>query len=397
MNETEMALTPRVTGDTNTVAPGVQRSAPPGGGLGHSPQGGGLGHSPQGGGWGRWALVVALIALSWFGYKHFVKPSADTQTAADQAASQNGGGSKHGGEHGAQPVGVATVQPRDVQVVISALGTVTPLATVSVVSQISGYLQQVAFTEGQHVKKGDFLAQIDPRPYEALKAQYEGQLAHDQGLLEQARVDDVRYQTLLKQNSIARQTAEDQKYIVKQYVGTVAADQAQVDQQALNVTYCHIVSPVDGRLGLRLVDAGNYVQAGTASSATSIAVVTQLQPMTVIFSVPEDALNKIALKMRDGATLTATAYDRANVHKLAAGVVTVLDNQVDTTTGMVKLRAMFDNKDEVLFPEPVRQYPPAGRHAPGRHRRRRRPGCSMARRAITPMSSARTARPASAC
>jgi multidrug efflux system membrane fusion protein len=205
----------------------------------------------------------------------------------------------------------------------------------------------VGFTEGQHVKKGDFLAQIDPRPYEALKAQYEGQLAHDQGLLAQARADDVRYQTLLKQNSIARQTAEDQVYIVKQYEGTVRADQALVDAQALNITYSHIVSPVDGRVGLRLVDAGNYVQA---ASTTGIAVITQLQPMTVIFSVPEDALGKIQARMRDGGKLTATAYDRSNVKLLATGAVTVLDNQVDTTTGMVKLRAQFDNQDEALFP-----------------------------------------------
>ena len=138
---------------------------------------------------------------------------------------------------------MATIQPRDVKVVISALGTVTPLATVTVVSQISGYLQQVGFTEGQHVKKGEFLAQIDPRPYQALKAQYEGQLAHDQGLLEQARADQARYQTLLKQNSIARQTAENQIYIVKQYEGTVRADQALIDAQALNIAYSRIVSP----------------------------------------------------------------------------------------------------------------------------------------------------------
>jgi multidrug efflux system membrane fusion protein len=291
----------------------------------------------------RWiALLVALVA-GYMGWRHFMEPSAEP--AATPATQGQGG--KASGRGASQPVGVATVQPRDVNVVISALGTVTPIATVTVVSQISGYLQQVAFTEGQHVKKGDFLAQIDTRPAEALKAQYEGQLAHDQGLLDQARVDDIRYQSLLKQNSIARQTAEDQKYIVQQYEGTVRADQALINQQALNIAYAHIVSPVDGRVGLRLVDAGNYVTQG---STAGIAVVTQLQPMSVLFSVPEDALNKIAPKMRDGAQLTAVAYDRANVKKLATGVVTVLDNQVDTTTGMVKLRATFDNQDEALFP-----------------------------------------------
>ncbi len=343
MNETKMTLTPRVAGDGG--ATGLDRSAAAGADFGRQP--------PRPGGWGRWILVVALIAASYLGYKHFTQPAAEIQAATDAGAATQpaSGKSKHSGDRGsAQPVGVATIQPRDVHVIVNALGTVTPLATVTVVSQISGYLQQVAFTEGQRVKKGDFIAQIDPRPYQALKAQYEGQLAHDQGLLDQARVDDVRYQTLLKQNSIARQTADDQKYIVKQYEGTVAADQALIDAQALNIAYCHIISPVDGRIGIRQVDAGNFVQAGSSSSATGIAVVTQLQPMSVIFSVPEDALNKIAPKMRDGGKLTATAYDRANVKQLATGAVTVLDNQVDTTTGMVKLRAFFDNQDEALFP-----------------------------------------------
>ncbi len=237
--------------------------------------------------------------------------------------------------------------PRDIHVVINALGTVTPIATVTVVSQISGYLQSVAFTEGQHVKKGDVLAQIDPRPYQALKAQYEGQLAHDQGLLDQAKSDDARYQTLLKQNSIAAQTAQNQKFVVEQYEGTVRSDQALIDAQNLNLTYARIVSPVDGRIGLRLVDPGNYVTAG---SSTGIAVITQMQPMSVLFSVPEDALEKILPKIRDGSKLVAVAYDRANVKKLATGAVSVLDNQVDTTTGMVKLRANFDNSDEALFP-----------------------------------------------
>ena len=213
---------------------------------------------------------------------------------------------------------MATVAPRDIHVVINALGTVTPIATVTVVSQISGYLQSVAFTEGQHVKKGDVLAQIDPRPYQALKAQYEGQLAHDQGLLDQAKSDDARYQTLLKQNSIAAQTAQNQKFVVEQYEGTVRSDQALIDAQNLNLTYARIVSPVDGRIGLRLVDPGNYVTAG---SATGIAVITQMQPMSVLFSVPEDALDKILPKIRDGSELVAVAYDRANVKKLATGAV----------------------------------------------------------------------------
>lgn len=294
--------------------------------------------------WLRWALLILVAAAAYWGWRHYHQPT-NAAAPAEQAATTGGG--RHADVGGKAPVGVATVAPRDIHVVISALGTVTPLATVTVVSQISGYLQEVAFTEGQHVKKGDFLAQIDPRPYQALKAQYEGQLAHDQGLLAQAKSDDDRYQTLLKQNSIAAQTAQNQKFVVQQYEGTVRADQALIDAQSLNLTYAHIVSPVDGRIGLRLVDPGNYVTAGSSSG---IAVITQMQPMSVLFSVPEDALAKILPQMRDGAKLIATAYDRANVKLLATGEVSVLDNQVDTTTGMVKLRANFDNKDEALFP-----------------------------------------------
>jgi len=341
MNETEMTLTPRAVAD----APGAKNA--PGPAPGVAPSTTPTAPKPPKGGKGRWIALVVLIALAAVGWKFFRQPAPEPANVTQSAPSSSTSSSKGVGRDGPQPVGVATIQPRDVKVVISALGTVTPLATVTVVSQISGYLQQVAFTEGQHVKKGDFLAQIDPRPYQALKAQYEGQLAHDQGLLEQARADDARYQTLLKQNSIARQTAENQVYIVKQYEGTVRADQALIDAQALNIAYSHIVSPVDGRVGLRLVDAGNYVQA---ASSTGIAVITQLQPMSVIFSVPEDALGKIQPKMRDGGKLTAVAYDRSNVKMLASGAVTVLDNQVDTTTGMVKLRAQFDNQDEALFP-----------------------------------------------
>lgn len=291
------------------------------------------------GGGGRWLVLVVVIAAGFLTYRHFVQPASNPATTSHETG--------HKGRNAPQPVGVATVQKRNLHVVIDALGTVTPLSTVTVVSQISGYLQKVGFKEGQEVKKGDFLAQIDPRPYQALKAQYEGQLARDQGLLAQARADLKRYQTLLKQNSIAKQTADNQVYVVRQYEGAVRADQALVDQQALNIAYCHIVSPIDGRIGLRLVDPGNYIQAG---STTGIAVITELKPISVIFSVPEGALRKILPQMQDGDKLIATAYDRGNVHKLAAGIVTVLDNEIDVTTGMVKLRAQFPNENESLFP-----------------------------------------------
>jgi membrane fusion protein, multidrug efflux system len=251
------------------------------------------------------------------------------------------------GQGGLQTVGAAPVTLGTIRVIVNALGTVTPLATVTVQSQISGYLTEVAYTEGQMVQKGDFLAQIDQRPYQILKEQYEGQLAHDQGLLAQAQMDLARYQKLAQQNSIARQQSEDQVFIVQQYEGSVKQDQGLVDTQALNIAYCHIVSPVTGRVGLRLVDPGNYVQT---TSTTGLAVITQLQPITVIFTLPEDDLPEIMPQLNAGTELPVTAYDRANLRQLATGKVSAVDNQIDTTTGTVRIRAQFDNADNALFP-----------------------------------------------
>jgi multidrug efflux system membrane fusion protein len=274
-------------------------------------------------------LVAALLA----GYLIYRAVFTTSNTRNPQAAPQS--------------VGAATIGTGDIRAIVNALGTVTPIATITVQTQIDGQLLEVPFTEGQMVKKGDTLAQIDPRPYQLLQAQYEGQLARDQGLLAQAQVDLARYQRLAEQNSIARQQYEDQVYIVQQNEGTVKLDQAQVDQQKLNVIYCHIVAPVTGRIGLRLVDPGNYVQS---SNNTGIAVVTQLQPITVIFPIPEDDLSDIVPSLYSGGTFQVTAYDRANVKLLAVGRVTALDSQIDTTTGTVKVRAQFDNADNALFP-----------------------------------------------
>ncbi len=292
----------------------------------------------------RWFLLglFLVLAVALGLYRAFAP-----QEGQQQAGQQNQQKSKGGRQGAPASVGVANVGTGDIRVIVNALGTVTPLATVTVLTQISGQLVEVAYKEGQIVKKGDFLAQIDDRPYKALMAQYQGQLAHDQGLLDQARVDNVRYQTLLKQNSIARQQAEDQVYVVKQYEGSVALDQAQIDAQALNIAYCHIVSPVDGRIGLRMVDQGNYVQA---TSTSGLAVITQLQPISVLFPVAEDELTKILPQLKAGEKLTVTLYDRGNTTQLATGEVTTLDNQIDTTTGTVKLRAQFDNADNKLFP-----------------------------------------------
>ncbi len=247
----------------------------------------------------------------------------------------------------AVPVGTATVQKGDMPVTLSGLGTVTPLATVTVKTQINGYLMSVAFQEGQHVKAGQFLAQIDPRPYQVALEQAQGQLGKDQALLKNAQLDLQRYNTLVAQNSIARQTRDTQSSLVAQYQAAIVSDKALIDVQKLNLVYCHIISPVTGRVGLRQVDPGNYVQT---SDPNGIVVVTQLEPISVIFTLPEDNLPAVLKQVHAGVTLSATAYDRANTAKLDTGKLETIDNQIDTTTGTVKLRAIFDNPEEILFP-----------------------------------------------
>lgn len=248
---------------------------------------------------------------------------------------------------GNQPVGVARIRRGDIRLTLRALGAVTPLTTVTVNTQISGLLMSVGFKEGQSVRKGQFLAQIDPRPYEAALQQDAAQLARDEATLKQAQMDLTRYKTLADQVSIPRQTYEDQVWIVKQDQGTVEYDQAQIKAQQLNLYYCHIIAPSDGRVGLRLVDPGNYVQAG---SSTGLVVLTKLKPTTVEYAVPEDDLPQIMARVHSGASLPVTAFDRANVTQLATGEFASIDTQVNTTTGTVMLRANFDNADESLYP-----------------------------------------------
>ncbi|HTV44289.1 MAG TPA: MdtA/MuxA family multidrug efflux RND transporter periplasmic adaptor subunit [Stellaceae bacterium] len=245
------------------------------------------------------------------------------------------------------PVGTATVQKGDMPVTLSGLGTVTPLATVTVKTQINGYLMSVGFQEGQHVKKGDFLAQIDPRPYQVALEQAQAQLAKDQASLKDAELDLKRYNTLVAQNSIATQTRDTQIATVGEDRAQIMLDQAQIDTQRLNLTYCHIISPVTGRVGLRQVDPGNYVQT---SDANGIVIVTELQPISVIFTLPEDSLPEVLKEWHAGAKLQAVAYDRSNTVKLDTGTLDTIDNQIDTATGTVKLRAIFNNPDEILFP-----------------------------------------------
>jgi membrane fusion protein, multidrug efflux system len=245
-------------------------------------------------------------------------------------------------------VGLATVAKGDIPIIIKALGTVTPLATVTVKTQITGQLTEVRFIEGQAVKKGDLLVIVDPRPYEVALQQAIGNLDKDQALLKNAYVDLARYKTLVDQKSVARQVYDTQVALVSQYEATIVSDKAAVDSAKLNLVYTHIIAPTDGRIGLRLVDPGNYVQI---SDATGICIITLMQPMSVLFAIPEDSLPPVRKRLREGAVLEATAYDRAQKNQLGVGKLSTTDNQIDTTTGTVKLRAMFDNSDEALFPQ----------------------------------------------
>ncbi len=264
-----------------------------------------------------------------------------------QAHPPGSGAAGRGGAGGPIAVAVATVTKGDIPVRIPALGSITPLATVTVRTQISGQLQKIAFQEGQMVRVGDFLAQIDPRPYQAALNQAKAALDRDTALLANARLDLQRYRGLMAQDAIAEQQLDTQRALVKQYEGTVEGDRAQVATAALNLQYTHIVAPVAGRVGLRQVDQGNYVTPGDASG---IVVITQLQPISAIFSIPEDNVDEILRRLHQGATLEVAAYDRADSSKIAVGKLETIDNQIDVATGTFKLRALFDNKDGRLFP-----------------------------------------------
>jgi multidrug efflux system membrane fusion protein len=259
-----------------------------------------------------------------------------------------------------QVVSAATATLGDMPEILTALGTVTPVATVNVLPQLSGYLTAVGYQEGQDVAKGQFLAQIDSRQYEINKQQAEAQLAKDQATLEQARTDLARYTQLHEQKSIAEQTYTDQKFTVAQTEAAVKADKAAIAQAELNLAYCHITAPVAGRVGLRLVDPGNYV---TQSTSPGIVTITQMKPTTVQFTVPQNSLGKVLQRVNAGAKLPVTAFNSDNSKQIASGTLYALSNQMATSTGTVTLRATFANDDEALFPNEFVNVRIAGRYA----------------------------------
>jgi multidrug efflux system membrane fusion protein len=284
-----------------------------------------------------WVIILVLFALLfvWVWKQH----SASSTPAA---------GGARGGAAGAQvPVTVATATKGSIGVYLDAIGTVTPTYTDSITAQVTGVITAVHYREGQDVRKGAPLIDIDSRPYEAQLAQAQGTLNRDQNLLAEAQMDQTRYQAAWAKNAIPRQTLEDQEKIVLQDQGTVQNDQGTVQYDQVQVGFCHIMSPIDGRVGLRLVDPGNLV---TANSSTPLAVVAQIHPITVIFTLAEDSLPQVMQQMRGGKALPVEAYDRTQQTQLAKGKLITVDNQIDTVTGTVKLRAQFDNSNGLLFP-----------------------------------------------
>ena len=287
--------------------------------------------------WWIWLLLIALVAGG--AYLYFTIKQKNATLAAKQAAAA-----------AARSVPVAAVQARtgDIGVYLTGLGSVTPLNTVTVKSVVDGQLMKVLFREGQIVKRGDPLALIDPRPFEVQLTQAEGLLIRDQALLKNARLDLERYRVLSEQDSIAKQQYDTQKSLVRQLEGTVKNDQGLIDSARLQLVYCHITAPVGGRVGLRQVDPGNFIQT---SDTTGLVVITQLDPITVIFPIPEDNLPQVLPKLKNGARLSVDAFDREQKQKLATGYLLTIDNVVDPTTGTVKFRALFPNEGNKLFPD----------------------------------------------
>lgn len=303
--------------------------------------------------WWPWLLLLAIAAAAIY-YFHFRVPATAAEGSAGPAAGQAGSGGPGGARRGAgggnrpqAPVVAATARTGDINVYLNGLGSAMPMNTVTVRSRVDGQLMRVLFREGQVVKAGELLAEIDPRPYAVQLTQAEGQMARDQALLTNAQVDLERYRLLFQQDSIAKQQLDTQQALVRQYEGAIKADKGVVDNAKLQLTYSRVTAPIAGRLGLRQVDTGNIVRAGDANG---LVVITQLQPITVLFTIPEDNIPAVMKKLQSGDKPPVEAFDRALKNKLATGSLLTVDNQIDPTTGTVKLKAQFQNADYTLFP-----------------------------------------------
>jgi len=318
--------------------------------------------SSGGRGW-IWLIVLAVLgAGGWYGYQRWMAPQAQVAAgdapasadgkadgkadaaAADKKADKKGKGAGRGG---VTPVVALPARTAPLNVYLTGLGTVTPLRSVTLKSRVDGQLVRVHFQEGQMVERGQLLAEIDPRPFEVARMQAEGQLARDQALLANARLDLERYRTLLEQDSIAKQQVDAQAALVAQYEGIVRADQAQLENARLQLAYSRIESPIAGRAGLRLVDPGNIVRSGDAAG---LMVITQTAPIAVSFTIPQDNLPALLARMQEEEAVPVEAWDRDQTKRIATGRLLAVDNQVDTTTGTVRLKAGFANRDETLFP-----------------------------------------------
>ena len=303
------------------------------------------GNTASGGRWWIWLLVIAIAIGGFWWYRSSHNKSADSAAAPGGAGGAKGKGA--GAVAFAVPVVVATAQSGDLPVFFNGLGSVTPLATVTVRSRVDGQLINVAFKEGQFVKQGDLLAEIDSRPFQVQLEQAEGQLAKDQAGRHDAEANYERFKLLFKEGVIPQQQLDTQQSQVGQFDGAIQSDQAQIANAKLQLNYCHITSPVTGRAGLRLVDPGNIIHA---SDTTGLVVITQVQPIAVVFSLPQDQLPQVYDKLRKGVQLNVDAYDRDNTAKITSGKLLTIDNQIDPTTGTYKLKSLFDNADNALFP-----------------------------------------------
>jgi len=295
--------------------------------------------------WWLWLLIVGAIAIGVWYFRGPRVASEAANSAGPAAASKGRGGPGMG--NFVVPVVVATAQRGDLPVYFNGLGTVTAFNTVTIHSRVDGQLVSVAFREGQFVHEGDLLAQIDPRPFEVQFEQAQGQLAKDQAQRKDAEANLERYKLLFKEGVIPQQQLDTQAALVGQFDGAIRSDKSQIANAKLQLTYSRVTAPISGRVGLRLVDAGNIVHA---NDANGLVVITQLQPIAVLFNLPQDQLPQVNAKLRGGVQLNVEAYDRDDTEKIATGKLLTIDNEIDPTTGTYKLKAVFNNENNILFP-----------------------------------------------